>query len=44
MITTFPSGTILKMLGKEEIEVVIITSAETKENFATGEDNNSWVE
>jgi len=44
MITTFPSGTILKILGKNEIEVVIITSAETKENFATGEDNKSWIE
>lgn len=43
MITTFPSGTVLKMLGKKEVEVVIVTSEETKENFATGEDNNSWV-
>jgi hypothetical protein len=43
MITTFPSGMMLKMLGKQEIQVVIVTSAETKENFATGEDNNSWV-
>jgi hypothetical protein len=39
----FPSGTILKMLGKREIEVVIVTSAETKENFKSGEDNSNWI-
>lgn len=43
MINTFPSGAILKFLGKKEIEVVIVTSAETKENFRTGEDNTEWV-
>lgn len=44
VFNTFPSGMILKMLGKNEIEVVIVTSAETKENFATGEDNSNWIE
>lgn len=44
MYNTFPSGLILKMLGKQEIEVVIVTSSETKENFRTGEDNSNWVE
>ena len=43
MITQFPSGMILKMFGKQEIQVVIVTSAETKENFRTGEDNSSWI-
>jgi hypothetical protein len=44
MFTTFPSGFILKLLGKKEIEVVIVTSSETKENFVTGEDNANWIE
>lgn len=44
MINMFPSGPILKMFGKKEIEVVIVTSAETKENFKTGEDNANWIE
>jgi hypothetical protein len=43
MINMFPTGMILKFLGKKEIEVVIVTSAETKENFRTGEDNTEWV-
>jgi hypothetical protein len=44
VFNTFPSGMILKMLGKKEIEVVIVTSAETKENFRTGEDNANWID
>jgi hypothetical protein len=44
MISTFPSGMVLKFFGKKEIEVIIVTSSETKENFTTGEDNSSWVE
>lgn len=43
MISTFPSGMILKMFGKTEIEVVIVTSSETKENFQSGEDNSNWI-
>lgn len=44
MIGMFPTGMILKMLGKQEIQVVIVTSAETKENFRTGEDNSNWID
>jgi hypothetical protein len=40
---SFPSGFILKMFGKQEVKVTIVTSAETKENFETGEDNSTWV-
>ena len=40
----FPSGTILKMLGKQEVVVVIVTSKETEGNFVTGEDNSEWVD
>ncbi len=43
MFNMFPSGLVLKMFGKKEIEVVIVTSSETSENFRTGEDNSSWV-
>jgi hypothetical protein len=31
------------MFGKQEVKVTIVTSAETKENFETGEDNSTWV-
>jgi hypothetical protein len=44
MIATFPSGMILRSFGKNEIEVVTVTSSETKENFRTGEDNSNWIE
>lgn len=44
MLGRFPSGAILKSLGKEEIKIVIVTSAETNENFKTGEDNSNWIE
>jgi len=43
LIQVFPVGTILKMLGKKEIEVVIVTSKETSQNFESGEDNTEWV-
>jgi hypothetical protein len=44
MLGTVPSGLILKMFGKKEIEIIIVTSKETEGNFATGEDNSNWVE
>jgi len=43
MLGMVPSGMILKMFGKKPIEIVIVTSKETEENFATGEDNSEWV-
>lgn len=43
-LAVFPSNVILGMMGKQKIEITVITSSETKDNFATGEDNNSWLE
>lgn len=43
MLATIPSGAVLRMFGKKEIEIQIITSSETKENFRTGEDNSQWI-
>lgn len=44
LYTVEPSGSILKMFGREELEITVVTSAETKDNFRTGEDNESWTQ
>jgi hypothetical protein len=44
MLAVFPSSLILSMVGKEEIKITVITSAETEANFASGEDNSQWIE
>lgn len=43
LLATFPSSLVLGLVGKHPIEIVVVTSSETKENFATGEDNSSWI-
>ncbi len=43
MLAVFPSGFILRTFGKQPIEIQVVTSAETKENFKTGEDNSQWI-
>lgn len=43
MLAVFPSGMILRFFGKTPIEIQVVTSAETKENFRTGEDNTQWI-
>ena len=43
MMSQFPDSLVLGILGKQPIKIVVVTSAETKENFRTGEDNESWV-
>lgn len=43
-IATFPGNLVLGVFGKKPIEIVIVTSSETKGNFQTGEDNSQWIE
>jgi hypothetical protein len=43
MMSQFPDSLVLSILGKQPITIVVVTSAETKENFRTGEDNESWI-
>jgi hypothetical protein len=40
MLSTFPSSLVLGLLGREPIDVTIVTSGRTKEAFRTGEDND----
>lgn len=43
MMSQFPDSLVLSLLGKQPIKITVVTSAETKENFRTGEDNESWI-
>lgn len=43
MMSQFPDSLVLSILGKQPIKITVVTSAETKENFRTGEDNESWI-
>lgn len=40
LLDTFPSGTILAVLGRQKIDVVIVTSSRTEEAFKTGKDDD----
>ncbi len=40
LMRRFPSGVILTMLGRKEIEVKIVTSDRTEDAFKTGKDND----
>jgi len=42
-LVTFPSGFILGIAGKEELDIQIITSTETEQDFATGKDDGNWL-
>jgi len=44
MMAVFPSSLILSMVGKQPIDITVITSQETEGNFATGKDDGSWLE
>jgi hypothetical protein len=35
-----PSGMICSILGRRKIDIIVITSATTKETFRTGEEND----
>lgn len=39
LIDMQPSGLVCSILGRKKIEIVVITSAQTKETFRTGEEN-----
>ena len=43
ILNVFPSGFILKMLGRKSINITIITSDKTETAFATGKDNDTQV-
>ena len=43
-LAVFPGSMILGMMGKKEIEIVVVTSSETEDNFASGKDDRSWIE
>lgn len=40
-VTLFPSSLVCSILGRKEMKITIVTSADTKEAFRTGEDNNT---
>lgn len=43
MLAVFPSSFVLPLFGKKPIDIVIVTSEATEENFRTGKDESSWV-
>ncbi len=43
-LAVFPSNMVLGMFGKKPIDIVIVTSEQTEENFRTGKDNGNWIE
>lgn len=43
MLAVFPSGFILRTFGRSPIEIKIVTSSETEENFQTGKDDSQWI-
>lgn len=42
-LSTFPGAFLLPIMGKKPIEIIVVTSSETKSNFDSGEDNSSWI-
>jgi len=40
LLDSFPSGPLLSMLGRERIEVTIVTSTKAKETFEAGVDDD----
>lgn len=43
MLAVFPGSLVLGMMGKQPIEIQIVTSTETEENFRTGKDDGQWI-
>lgn len=43
MLAVFPSSVILSVFGKSPIDIQIVTSTETEDNFRTGTDDSQWI-
>ena len=43
MLAVFPSNVILGFMGKQPVEIVVVTSSETEGNFKTGKDDSQWI-
>jgi hypothetical protein len=41
VVTLFPGSIVCMILGRKEIEIIVVTSSETKEAFRTGVDDNT---
>ena len=44
MLDVFPSGNILRIMGKKPVDIIVVTSSETENNFKNGKDDSSWIE
>lgn len=44
MLAVFPSNVILGFMGKQPVEITVVTSSETEDNFKTGKDDSQWIE